>query len=429
MIIFKLTRIETFGPLTKMDHGIILNTITALSSNKTCTLVIDKHVIIKDGREGFHLVNVGYDKDVGFILKDIYHFTCCQARSLSNYLYNTAQPDDLIILLTSGTPFFNRKYMQAIKSFQEIGAGIKYFSAYSNYILIGTKSGGVCYEKVSEEPVLYPHINITDAMCVFNPISLVPPKKYLFWTMSPNEESIRRCALEAKAMNFDRFGLIGNYCIPISSKQFENVIRYRPKKGDCFNDTGNSNHMSVYQVTSSLTGEQVIQREQAVEVYEYKNFKGRKKILSDGEHLTSELLSNVGSVIIPRNYFVYLVNKNDNHAKTFYGPQLLNDTTKDKLGYRAHKIVVKQVRDDSVIFCESDNGMGRCYTYGVGKHTLPPYLFFTIRYVNMRNADKVYLYNNLGFSEKDLIEVFDKNNNTTINKVQYPRSTYAVVVV
>src|SRR5690606_31366666 len=86
-----------------------------------------------------------------------------------------------------------------------------------NYLLVTSKLGDIYFEYSSPEPIYFPYINIVAKDCRLNPGNIGPQDNYIIFNdKSYDMDKVNKCAMESLARGYNKFGIMGEKCIPMS---------------------------------------------------------------------------------------------------------------------------------------------------------------------------------------------------------------------
>ena len=432
----KLTKVN------KYDHiQDILNRIICMVSLDKTILLLDNDILIgannqynkyNEYNSGIYFVIVSFDK----LIKDIIYFDTLHFYDIKNvqkYIDNI-DDNDMYIVLSKGYPFNIYSQLGVLK---KLGSKIEKYTNKSNYLLIGSKKYGVFYESISENPIIYPQISIKSSICKVLPTddgAKPLENNLIYMEQVPNDEKIVRCALESSLWGYNHFGIANNKCIPISDNEYKNINKLN-NSDQCVDGIGNNINrfsINIYKFKKEPINYTNHNYKKSYDIYGITMFSGRDNtgfisILNEGEYNTVDMDINVKSMIIPKNYNVYITYKNKSTISIF-GPKNIN------IDDDIDNITIKLIKDNSVIFCDKNN---KCFVLDPGTHILDPSLYTTITNVKLGvKNNKVTLYKDISLShsvqtfnksDKQSNKQSDKQSNKQSNKMSY-KVMYPVII-
>lgn len=387
-----------------------------MSSQKRAVVVIQGVVVVESMVEGFYIVTIDklkHVKTTRFYPKD-----CFNMRQMRRYI-DSIPDSSLVLMLTAGYPFsrIGRCDVDFYKMLGCFKVKLPYITRNSNWMMLGTKEQGIRYQAVSEEPVFYPHIEITDTKCIQDNGKLHPYKSnYFFRDLSNPTQYKLRCAMEANVHGSKHIALVDDHCIPLTDEEFKDIQLNGVTSERCFNSVGSETSASVHTLKTSYTSNQALA--DSIHIYNSTGFKGRYYQLPEGEY---DSVPVVGSIIVPESYYIYLLT-DDNQTHTYFNRRRIDNL--DDINIKT--IGVKRYKSTSVIFCTGESGDGRCYIYGPGRHTLPKYLFMRVNYVNLGpDVNEVAIFEDV--SGTKLIERFNRFGGR-VGNVRFPRYVRSIII-
>jgi len=432
-----ITQNEIIYPFKPIDIMKEFNkNLTIMSSNKRANVIIDKKLIVENGNNGLNFV-VFARTDHEFVLKYIQSFDigCCRTEMINmvNFI-DKIGITDVVIIVSKGNPFviFSNKYDKtaqlAIKSLKILGAKTEIFRESDNYLLISSKIRDIYYENISPESIYFPYIDIVKKECRMNPGNVKYPEKYIIYNdKTYGIDKIMKCAMEANIREYNKFGILNNYCIPMSDAEYDS-FKTMDTSTNCIIEEGGDNYITGYEMDKIYSSDQLfMNKKNGVIFYELLNHEGNKFILNEGIYESAEFnRQQINSIYIPYGYFLFIIKGTDKIS--FYGPLKVNLTNVHKKHFDSFDIIVIQKHfDDNVTICGKYNNKQLCLTYGKGTNMIYSKLFFKVLYVNLgKTANKLSLYGDI--HSTDLIEKFARTPNTLIHKVKFPRIVRSIIV-
>lgn len=429
---FEHSIVQTIDVQNRDIVGKLQNKLSIMSSNKRAVVVIDKEIIYDDNVDGLLCIVLDRSNSIVLKYKQEFHTGCCRNQILNCMAFlDEINKNDIIIIVSSGDAFKLLSYStdNTTKLFKERIKGISktnVFREKDNYILVTSKLGDVYYELISPEPVYYPWVNITKKTCKINPGNIKYPEKYIIFNdKTTMPDTLMKCAIESNMRGYGKFGIQGNYCIPMSDNDYYDKFNFMKDVDNCFYGLGGDNSISGYEIMKHYTNENIVDS-RGVVFYELPNFEGRNFVLDEGIYESEEFnRKGIQSINIPYSYFVFLVKGNE--IIPFYGPIKINLTNfQIKNINEIDTIIIQKHNDTNAMVCAFYKNKQICMTFGPGIHTIYPKLFFKILQVNMNKANNVELYGN--FNSTDLIDNYDRVRDGQFIKVKYPRIVRSIKV-
>lgn len=411
--------------------------LTIMSSNKRAIIIIDKKIVLETGDNGLNFVVFSRTKHK-LILKYIQNFDigCCRNNIIDmvNFI-DKISVNDITIVVSRGSPFkiFSNKYDKTaqlgIKSLKFLGCKTEIFRQDDNYLLVTSKLGDVYYEIISPNPIYFPYINIIKKECRINPGNIKYPDQYIIFNdKSYDVDKMTKCSMEANIRGYNKFGIVNDYCVPMSDDEYNNNFKTMRLSHNCIMEEGGDNYMTGYEMeTIYSTNVLLNNREHGIIFYELFDNEGDKFILNEGTYEAIEFnRQQINSIYIPYSFFLFIIKGTDKIS--FYGPLKINLTNVHKKYFDSFDtIIIQKHYDGNAVICGKYNNKQICLTYGKGTHIMYPKLFFKILYVNLANGvTKLSLYGDI--HSRDLVEDFTKIGSKSIYKVKYPRIVRSIVV-
>lgn len=329
---------------------------------------------------------------------------------MSTFLRNI-NIDEIVLIISNGFAFelfnsLNQPLTDLFSEFERLGGKERVFPPKSNYILIGTKreDKDIYYEELSDEPVYFPRINITEKVCHRNPGNIYPINDDVFFRGGESffhDGMKKRCALEASKRGTKFFGLTRNRCVVMNESEY-NRLKMMEKSKDCLDGVGDLEHIAGFKFEKEVSNfDEIRKRVDGVYIYENENLSGEELLLTDHYYGSNYRLDRIKSLRIPDGVIVYLIDTRNN-LNTLVGPNSVSNVERLREDYNVtvQELVIETINEDSVVFCDSfDPKKNRCFIKGVGKHRLDPYLFLEIKYIKpSKNTKRVTLHDDLNFS-------------------------------
>jgi hypothetical protein len=402
-----------------------------MSTDGKAIVIVNKNIILDGGQPGLNFIVLS---NSGFAVKHSKNFdiNCCtilsKAVCCASEINNMMEfikglgTDDIIIIVSKGATFNvlsnskNSISKDAIKMLQSIGAQIKVFREFDNYMLITSKSGHVHYELYSPEPIYFPSVSIIKEDCRINPENIKYPKEYvIFNDKKYGGDKRTKCAMEAIMRGYNKFGIIGDHCIPMTNVNYSDY-KSMQDSDTCIFGEGNvdANSMSGYTIKRNVGQEQ-----NGVTFYDKK---GSNFTLNQGEYEAIEFNRvEIDSMSVPSNYFVFLIK---DIIIPFYGPMNAGLNIKHQKYFNDFNFIVIQKHLPGNAIISASYGENQiCMTFPRGQHILHPKLFLKVLYVRLGFASKISLYGDI--YRRDLIGDFYGNE---MIKVKFPRVIRSIIV-
>ncbi len=391
-----------------------LKNLTLVVSHLDTTIIENENILLKENN---------YDLVIYIIKNDISYYKKLDIDDNIQNIINDVNDDDVIIILKKISKIPSKIFFDTIK---QIGGKFNIIRDNENYILVTNKSKTIYFELASTEPIYYPYMIVNNIDCRINPKNIYPPLKYKFYD-NKYFDNVERCAHES-SQNY--FALTDNVCTPLIEKEY-NEIQKMTRTGDCINGLGVNESMATYNISKIYSFNDVYKND-LVTFFSEKGGKGDKLFLKEGEYTENDFnRSNINSIYVPKNYYVFLLTDSGYDIIPFYGEILINvDAFSNKYYNRIIGIVIQKYTLGNVIICGNYNKTQICLTYKKGITIFHPKLQLKILFIKMDDDTKeVSLFGDI--SSINLIEKYT-NNNENINKfikVLYPRVTRSIKVI
>lgn len=401
--------------------------LTIMSSSYKATIIIDKNIILNETKDRLYFVILTIINNKLKVRQSREFNINCDRSDMINMInfIGTIDNSDTIIIVSKGNALdilsntSDNIVQKVIFALQKIGAKTNIFRKSDNYLLITSKSNSTYYELSSPEPIYFPSIDINFEDCRTNPGNVLYPEKYiLFDDKTYDNDKINKCAMEALMRQYNKFGIIDNYCLPMSDNDYM-YYKQMNKSNKCIFGEGKNvaNAVSGYIINKSTKLKQ-----SGITFFEKTDQQGYQFVLNEGEYDASAFNKrDINSIDIPDNYFLFMISDN---IMPFYGPLKTNLSIIHKKFFNDFNYIVvqKHLKDDAII-CGENNHKQICMTFSRGTHILHHKLFINILYVRLGNSSKVALFSDI--DRQDLIGEFYSH---ALIKIKFPRITRSIIV-
>lgn len=380
-----------------------------VSTGNTMTFIKHNYMLFNDtpGENSLFIVILSR---AGQIL-DYHNFdTICKTEIINIIQYlDKVDKLSIIVIISMGNPF-PQITPQLITKLNELGGKTTIFNNNDNYILITSKLGDIYYETLDQNEVYFPFIQITNKSCRWNSGSIKFPSRYLVYT-NRYDDNINKCAIESHIKGFSKFGLYGNYCIPMTNKQYNNDYLHMETSNNCLLDSGGTNEISGFEIRKIYNGLHLSESPNTNTAGIQIN---NKDVLNVGIYAQNMTITSLN---IPQDYYIFLLFGDT--VQAYYGYVVLTD-----INYNVNGIIIQKHNINNVIICSKTF----CQTYGPGFHIIPPQLFAPVLTVNLNiKANEVYLYDNIYGT--DIINHFTRQTDGSNIIVKFPRIIRSIKVI
>jgi len=398
--------------------------LIVMSSSYRVTIIIDKNVILDENKDKIYFVILSLI-DGKFFVKQSQSFdiNCCREEIIKmiNFI-KTIKDTDIVIIASKGKTFNSFSNTddiskKGILALHTLGAKTNVFRKWDNYLFVRSSE---MYELSSPETIYFPTVDITFEDCRLNPNNILYPKNYvLFSDKTYGKDKLTKCAMETIIRQHNKFGIMDNYCIPMSDNDY---LKYKQmaKSDKCVFGEGKN---SADIVSGYVIGRPTGMEQTGVSFYEKPNLQGRSFTLNIGEYNVLEFnKQDINSINIPDNYFLFMIK--ESKITPFYGPLKTDLTIIHKQFFDDFDSIViqKHFKGNSIICGEYDKQQ-ICMTFSKGTHVFPQKLFIRILYVMLGDATRLTLFDDINW--QNLIgDYYSK----VLIKVKYPRITRSVVI-
>lgn len=388
---------------TCINENTLLNMLTILSSQKRSVMMINDKFVIDGGIRGLTFILINRDKTL--TIKDMQTFDIgvMYDEIVKMIEYIKKIDDEVVVVISKGETFnlfemYENKdevkkmiILMGTMGLQSLGGKNNNFNEKSNYILIGSKLKDIYFETESMDDVYFPNIEMTDYICKPNTAHIKPPKKYYFYRdITSTDDHKIKCALEANRKGYNKFGLERNVCFLINDSEWDSIKNIN-NSSNCKEGIGSFTSISGYTFKKNVSTKKIYLNNIGIKIYGNKDYTGKMTMLGEGMH-DIRSFGKIRSLIIPESYIVHIIYYigNERRAKTVYGEYKTRINLSD-----IRTIYIIKLLGPQVHFCDKSN---KCYTYGIGKYSLPGYLYKKIERIHMDpGISNVILYQDSNF--------------------------------